>query len=928
MTEVRKRKLIEVALPLEVINRESAREKSIRHGHPSTLHLWWSRKPLATARAVLFAQLVDDPSSHPDQFPTEEDQAVERKRLFDLIEELVPWESSNNEAVLNRARVEIWKSCDGKPPPILDPFAGGGSIPLEAQRLGLEAHASDLNPVAVLINKALIELPPKWAGMPPVFPGAAAAQLTRWPGVTGLAEDVRRYGDWLRDEAEKRIGHLYPMAKLPDGTEATVIAWIWARTVQCPNPACGIQMPLVSKWWLGKKKGKEAYLIPSVVDGRVEFSIGHDATAFPPIDRTVSRTGATCIGCSNPVPLAYIRTEGKAGRMGAQLMAIAAEGDRRRIYLPATDDHVDAANVERPADLPDTDIPNNPRYLTTPNYGMTKHADLFTNRQLATLATFSDLVSEARQRVLADAIATGLDQGESLEATGSGAHAYADTVAIYLAFAISKVADNSTQLCTWMPDAGKEGLAHLFARQAIPMVWDFAEGSFLYKGPNDPAQACWWIGKALDAAIVTVPGTSRQVDARNVTPNGAAVSTDPPYYDNIPYADLSDFFYVWLRRSLQHVLPSSVGTVLTPKADELVADPLRHGDAEKAERYFEEGFERVFARLRDTVSSRFPITVFYAFKQAESNDHGDASTGWETFLEGLMRSGWAVTGTWPMRTERGGRMRDINSNALASSIVLACRPRPETAETTDRRGFIASLRGQLPTALKELQQGAIAPVDLAQAAIGPGMGVFSAYAYVAEPDGTPMRVRTALTLINQVLAEVLTEQEGDLDADSRFALKWFEQYGWDEGPYGMAETLAKALNTSVEGMERAGVLKARAGKVTLTAPEGQQADYDPATDQRVTVWEIVQHLVRRLEDRGVDAAGALMAEARSYVDMDAVKELAYLLYSICDKRGRSAQAQRFNNLITSWLDVDHVARAAPTTPRAVQETLDFGTDDE
>jgi putative DNA methylase len=930
MTEVRKRKLIEVSLPLEKINKESAREKSIRHGHPSTLHLWWSRKPLATARAVLFAQLVDDPSSHPDRFPTEEAQAIERKRLHDIIEELVVWGNANDERVLAKARKEIWDSCDGNPPPILDPFAGGGSIPLEAQRLGLEARASDLNPVAVLINKALVEIPPKWLNRPPTFPNAAASRLGDWPRATGLAEDVRRYGEWMRDEAKNRIGNLYPSAKLADGSEATVIAWIWARTVRCPNPACGIQMPLVNKWWLGKKKGKEAYVVPSVSDGRVVFSIGHDLASAPTKgnDGTVTRTGAICLGCRTGVPLDYVRAEGKARRLGTQLMAVAAEGDRRRLYLAPSDDQIQTASVPFPDDVPDTDLPKQALGFRVQAYGMTKHSDLFTNRQLVALSTFSDLVREAHSRVLADALASGDKRGESLEAGGSSALAYADSVAAFLAFAVSRQADYCCTMCSWMPDPKNEGIAHAFTRQAMPVIWDFAEVNPLSDSSGNWDFMIRGIGRVVDSLRAVGVGTVTQADAATVAMGGALVSTDPPYYDYVGYADLSDFFYVWLRRSLDNVFPKLLRTVLTPKAEELVADPFRHGNEETAEEFFEKGFGRVFAGIRRDTPPDLPITVYYAFKQSETDDHGEASTGWETLLEGLIGAGWTVTGTWPVRTERGGRMREIGSNALASSIVLACRPREDTARTTDRRGLIAALRADLPTRLREMQQGSIAPVDLAQAAIGPGMAVFSGYASVAEPNGEPMRIRTALTLINQVLAEVLTDQEGDLDADSRFALKWFEQYCWNEGRFGEADTLARAMNTSVDGLERVGVLKARAGKAQLLAPDDLPVGYDLSKDDRVVIWEVLQHLTRQLETGGIAAAARFMAQATGRVDVDAVKELGYLLYRICEQKSWTKEALRYNDLVTSWSDVDHGARSLPVRSQAAVQgnLLDTLTD--
>lgn len=642
---VQKRKLIEVALPLEKINAESAREKSIRHGHPSTLHLWWSRKPLATARAVIFAQLVDDPSSHPDRFPTEEAVHAERARLHELLEKLVVWENTTDEELLEQARKEIRDSCDGNPPPILDPFAGGGSIPLEAQRLGLEAHASDLNPVAVLINKALIEIPPMFAGRPPVFPGTVDELGGSWPRATGLAEDVRRYGQWMRDEAEKRIGHLYPKATLPDGTKATVIAWIWARTVTCPNPACGIAMPLTSKWWLGKKKGKEAYVVPHVDGGRVRFTIGHDRAKAPTAetDGTVGRTGAVCIACGTGVALKYIRAEGQAGRLGAQLMATVAEGKRTRIYLAPTEQHERAADVERPDDIPTQALPRNPRDFKTPNYGMTEFADLFTPRQLTALMTFSDLVGEARERVLADALAAGRPEGARLAAGGTDAAAYADAVATYLGLAVSKSTNVHSSITSWMSDRG--AFREVFARQAIPMAWDFAEGVPFGTSGGAMLAILDKVARAVEFAPALKPATVLQKDARSAVDAAIGISTDPPYYDNIGYSDLSDFFYVWLRRSLRDVHPETLGTMLVPKVEELVANPYRHDGKAGAHEFFESGFREVFRRAREHALPDYPITVYYAFKQSESKSGGESSTGWETLLEGMVRGGWAITAT-------------------------------------------------------------------------------------------------------------------------------------------------------------------------------------------------------------------------------------------------------------------------------------------
>ncbi|MGW0020923.1 DUF1156 domain-containing protein [Rhodococcus sp. NPDC003382] len=913
-TAVPRRKLIEVALPLEKINAESAREKSIRHGHPSTLHLWWARRPLAAARAVLFAQLVDDPSSFPDRFPTDEAVAKERKRLHEIIEQLVVWENAGDENLLRRAREEILASTDGNPPPILDPFAGGGTIPLEAQRLGLEAHASDLNPVAVLINKALIEIPPKFAGQPPVFPGAADAQITTWPRATGLAEDVRRYGQWMRDEAEKRIGHLYPKAQLPDGSEATVIAWIWARTVTCPNPACGIAMPLVRSWWLGKKKGKESYVIPAVVDGEVVFRIGHDPkkASAKDGDGTVGRAGAVCIGCRAAVDLNYIRAEARAKRMGAQLMATVAEGHRTRIYLEPTSDQETAAQVERPLGVPDGELFDWPGRINVVRYGLTEFSDLFTERQLTALTHFSDLVGEAHERVLADALAAGMSD-DGLEAGRTGAAAYAAGVATYLGLGVSRTADLGNALVTW--SNSRDQARNLFARQAIPMAWDFVEVSPFAEAAGDLGIATRSMAEALDRLQTGLQGHVKQASARERALDRFVISTDPPYYDNIGYSDLSDFFYVWIRRSLRAIHKDLLGTMLVPKNDELVANPYRHGGKDEAHKFFEEGFQEVFRRARESAIPDFPITVYYAFKQQDSDASGEASTGWETLLEGMVRSGWSITGTWPMRSERGGRMISVGTNALASSIVLALRPRAEDAPTIDRRGFINALKDELPDALRELQQGAIAPVDLPQAAIGPGMAVFSRFSGVLTDDGSKMTVRAALARINEILDEVLAEQEGDFDPDTRFAIAWFRQHGFETGTFGDADNMARARNASLEHLERSGILTSRAGKVALLSPEALGAiysvrEYDPATDPHISTWEVVVHLSRSLTEKGVPAAAALLSRVPESIDRDLCKELAFLLFTIAEDSKRTQVAIEFNSLGTAWNDIVAESRNA------------------
>lgn len=893
-----KKKLIEVALPLDVINAQSAREKSIRHGHPSTLHLWWARRPLAACRAVLFAQLVDDPSADPDSFPTEADQDAERNRLFAIIEDLVQWENIDNEEVLKSARSEILRSCGGKLPLVFDPFAGGGSIPLEAQRLGLEAYASDLNPVAVLINKALIQIPPRWAGRAPTHP--EASNRTRWTGSEGLAEDIRRYGLWLRDEAERRIGHLYPRASLPDGSAANVVAWIWARTVTCQNPACGATIPLASTFWLGKKKGKEAWINPIVCDREIRFEIKGDPSGPPDPPKQGRGAKFKCLVCGTVAGEVHVRSEAMAGRMGAQLMAIAAQGDRRRVYLPPDSLHAEAALIDAPPLVPQGQMPINPRWFSPPAYGMSDYSDLFTSRQLVALTTFSDLVGEARERVISDAAAGGISDEDAAE--------YADALAIYLALALGKVADYGNSICSWASHPKQEAVRNAFSRQAIPMAWDYAEAFPFGTTAGSLGEAFEWVAKVVERLPAGPSGSAHQADARAGGPS-AVFATDPPYYDNIGYADLSDFFYIWLRRSLEEIDGDLFGTMLTPKGAELIASPYRHdGSQDGARRYFEDGFVEVFRAARLSSIKNVPMTLFYAFKQSEnSSEDGVGSTGWSTMLEGLAAAGWMVTATWPLRTEMGNRMIASGTNALASSIVLACRLRPEAAGVTDRQGLIRALQEELPDSLRALQKAHIAPVDLRQAAVGPGMAVFSRFARVIEPDGETMRVRTALGLINQVLDRVLDDQEQEFDPETRWAIHWFSQFLLDEGPYGTAEQLAVSMNVAVNAMVESGIVKSGGGKVRLLARSELPDDWDPVFDTRTPVWEATHHLVKRLETDGESSAARLLRRMGGLGEP--AQLLAYRLYTVCE-RTRPNLAGPYNALVASWPEIQRLAREA------------------
>lgn len=916
-TPIKRRKLIEVALPLEAINVASAREKSIRHGHPSTLHLWWARRPLAACRAVLFASLVDDPSSDPERFPTPKAVEDERTRLFGIIERLVLWENTTNEVVLEEARAEIRRSTGGNPPPVLDPFCGGGSIPLEAQRLGLSAHASDLNPVAVLITKALIEIPPKFANRPPVHLEArrGVGGTGAWKGAAGLAEDVRRYGAWIHDEAERRIGHLYPKVQLPKehgGGEATAIAWLWARTVTCPNPACGGTVPLIKSPWLSLKSARRAWLEPHVdlIERSVTFRVRTGTGG--PSDHSMSGSGGRCYLCGRGFSFAYIRAEGKQGRLGSVPTAVALETRGGRVYAEAGGI---PPRLPAPEWEPDVAMPSRALGYRIQAYGFETFRDLFTPRQLVALSTIGDLLLEVRPRIVEAAGRGGYPVSTiNLDDGGTGGEAYADAVTTYLALAFGRLVDFWSSMATWSAQPKNELVVSTFRRHSLPMTWDFSEVNPFSSSGGNLGATFQVVAKVIERLPAGEPARVEQRNAAQRPETVGMLSTDPPYYDNIGYADLSDYFYVWHRHHLSSIYPTLFSTMLTPKSEELISEPSRHdGDKERAKKHFEMGLLRVFENARRS-SSDYPVTIFYAFKQAEEGEVGTpsglASTGWESFLQSLLGAGFEVRGTWPIRTERAARSTSIGTNALASSVVLVCRPRPDVDEITTRKDFIFALKRELPEAIRTLQHGNVAPVDLAQASIGPGMAVFSRYVKVLEPDGSPMPVRTALALINQALDELLTEQEGEFDADTRWAIAWYEQFGLRDAEYGTAETLSKAKNSSVTGLVEAGIVAAARGRVRLLAWDEYGADWDPTTDARVPVWEAMQRLIRALLVDGEIGAAALLARIGGIGDV--ARDLAYRLYHVAERKGWTEEARAYNALVVAWPDLVRGAEQART----------------
>lgn len=928
------KKLVEVALPLDDINEACAYEKMPGIGaHPRGIHLWWARRPLAAARAILFAQLVNDPGYERSlgRGMNKERAKVERERLFTLIRGLVKWENTNNQALLDEARAEIRKSwqetCDlnrahpnastlfdpARIPAFHDPFGGGGALPLEAQRLGLDSFSSDLNPVAVLINKAMIEIPPKFANKEPVGPvakGATRGRTTAFSGNQGLAEDIRRYGVWLVSEALMRIGSLYPEIELQGkhgGGKAPVIAWLWARTVRSPNPAYShVDVPLVSSFVISNKAGKEAHIHPVISGDSYRFEV---RDGKPPkgaeYGTKAGPRGANfiCLVSGSPISADYIRDEGKAGRIGAKLLAIVAEGGRRRVYLSPTDEHEQIAKSARPEWKPDVPFFQQALGFRVGNYGISTWADLFTPRQTVGLATISELIREVKERVKADAIRAGWDEGQGLAASGSGAIAYAEAMAVYLAFALDRCADFSNTCTRWVP--GNQKVMNLFGKQTVSMTWDFPEANIFLETVGGFVPAAKYVADCVETLPWNVKsGQATQANASsNSITNGKVVSTDPPYYDNIGYADLSDFFYVWLRQPLRGIFPDLFATMAVPKEDELVATPARHGGKEAAEHFFLEGMTQAMHRLAEQAHPAFPATIYYAFKQSETTDLGTGNTGWETFLEAVIRAGFAITGTWPLRSEQEFRMRGLGANALASSIVLVCSRRSPIAPSISRRDFLRELKSDLAEAVEVMIGGAdgispVAPVDLAQAVIGPGMAIFSKYSAVLEADGSPMTVHTALTLINRMLTEGVEE----FDADTQFCLAWFDEFSWDAGEFGKADVLARAKGTGVEGLKESGVVWAASGKVRLLKPAEYSSDWDPANDNRTPVWEALHQMIRALRAQGESAAGALLAGMPQRAEP--IRNLAYRLYTLCERKGWADEARAYNELITSWIGIE------------------------
>ena len=940
------KKLIEVALPIDDINKAAIHEKAVKQGHPASLHLYWARRPLAAARAILFAQIVNDPSEtikgDKRLKETKIKIQLERERLFEIIRELVKWENINNKDVLGRAQREIEKSFEFDKslnpnamelfkefPVIQDPFAGGGAIPLEAQRLGFKAVSTDLNPLPLLLNTAMTELPSRIPKAKPI--GPEIDQLRQrvinfeGGGLASFKEDLLRYGELVKSNAYEKIREFYPSVDCEGAKNGTgkIISWIWARTVTSPNPAAhGKHVPIVKSFILSKKKGKCAWVEYNIDENMdYAFTVKTGKELPDQLKGTVGRKGAECILTGSPIPLSYIREQGKNKCIGFKLMATVVEGERGRIYLSPTKKMEELAESVPDVDYPTSDIEHWAGCTNCVVYGYEQFHELFSKRQLLTLTTFSDEIKQVYKEILEKGVLSGWNKEE--------ADNYATLISIYLTFALDKMADLGNAFCAWEPIA--QCPRHLFGKQAIPMVWDFAEAN-----PFSNSSGSWTtfvkgiikgIGKLpVDAFPDSLPGIVEQFDAQQpeAIMQNAVISTDPPYYDNVPYSNLSDFFYIWMRRTLRHIAPKFLNTIHVPKSPELVANQFRHGGKEQAERFFLDGMTNVMTNMANNSHPAFPVTIYYAFKASETRGANTSSSGWETFIEAVINSGFSITGTWPLSTENATRMRGQGANALASSIVLVCRKRNASGEVVTRREFQRELREELPSSLESMIGGDIgvsplAPVDLAQAAIGPGMAIFSKYDAILESDGSKMSVHDALILINRAITEYLNPDSGNFDSDTLFCDDWFSQYGWSAGSFGEADTLARAKGTSVDGVRDAGVIESGAGKVRLLKWSEYPSDWDPKTDNRTPVWEACHQMIRVLNEQGEAEAGALLA--RMPEQGEYIRQLAYHLYTLCERKKWAEEARAYNELIGSWHAI--VAASQEAGERGSQSELGF-----
>lgn len=897
-----KKKLIEVAMPLDAINEISGHERYIHHGHPNTLHLYWARRPLSACKAVLFGQLIDDPSSHPDKFPTLDDQKKERSRLFEMMIQLIQWKNRNNKAIFTQALNEIKASNGGKIPTIYDPFSGGGSIPLEALRMGLVSKGSDLNPIAVMIGKSMLEVPNKFVGKHGV-----SNELSS--DLSGLADDIRFFGEKIKQNVLKKMDKNYPKHEVKNnsGTNSyTVCAYIWARTVPSPDPVFShVDVPLASTFLLNSKTNKEVILVP-IIDkekGKISYSLKSNCSNDELLNAkkgTKAARGAEffCILSNSAISNEYIRNQAEIGNLRNSLLAIIVESKNGKQYMLPNSEEIAAANCKRLEPLHNNKLPQK-QYIGPHRYGFKDFSDLYINRQNNVIIEFTNEIKNIEREIVLKAKKIGFKEDNiTLHEGGTGAQAYAEAIILYITFALSKGLDYWSSTCIWHNK--NQQISHTFGRQAIPMTWDFVEANPFSNSSGNWMGFIDWVANAVENLPLNGSGEITLQDAKEVDYNeNTIISTDPPYYDNIPYADISDYFYSWIYPIIKNIFPKIFNSLATPKTDELVADIIRHGSKDDAASFFLQGMTKAIKQMSLKSSSEVPTTIYYAFKQTEIEKEGVSSQGWSTFIEAIISAGYSVVGTWPIRTEMASRLRGSKSNALANSVVIVCRKKNNLLGTITRAEFIRQLKTELPKAISDLKAVNISPADIPQSSIGPGIGIFSRYQAVLENDDSHMSVKTALQLINRELGD----EEGEYDSETSFSITWFEQNGFNVGDFGSANNIANAKGISVNTLVHSGVAQSSGGKFSLLDRESLEDDWNPTTDKNLTIWECCQYLIKTIENKGEFETAKLMKQMGSG-RAESAKELAYTLYDIAaNKRKDANEATAYNGLIASWSDL-------------------------
>lgn len=887
MTDVvRKSKLIEVALPLDEINAACKAYKDRKVGTIRNIHKWFAAMPLPAWRALLFAALIDDPETD-----------NQRIYLLDVIKRLVANGADLPDVdTLEEAKALLCKQFPDGLPAVMDPFCGGGSTLVEAQRLGLSTVASDLNPVPVLISRTLTDLLPKVMGQAPIaltaetaasnelFPMSSSAPIA----FAGLNADVSKYSQRVVARARASLASRYTSF----AGEAP-IAWLWARTTKCPNPACGLETFLMTSLWICKKKGDLAWFVPQVTKGEIVLEVvSRQKSGEPPLSPKSGR-GAVfrCLSCDGTLTEDWIIERGSRHEIGERLVCVVAETTNGRIYRAPSDSEIRAgAEVPDVVDFPDVPLPDIPRWFSGPRFGFTTQQDLYTPRQRLVLATFADLIAEVYSEVIED----------------GGSRDWAAAVTTLMGLALGKMAQANSRQVRWNTAvSGAPKAEPAFGQNDMPMLWDFVEtypfgssvGSFLGI-IKDQARAARYVVKGEGVAV--------RKDARDVAADRPTlIATDPPYFDAIGYADLSDYFYLWHRRALRHVHPDLYMTVAVPKTGELTAVPAHHNNsASAAKSYFIEGFTQTFNALKDALGEDLPLIVVYASKEQKGG--AGEETRWSSILSAIVAAELEITGTWPIHGATVARLIGNQTNAIASYIVMVCRPRLADAQTCSLAEFNRALRRELPPAVRDLQAASILPVDLNQAALGPGMRIYSRYRAVLDQSGAVVPVDQAIRLIDVARSEVLEEQEGDLDPESRFAVRWWETFGWAVASFDEAGKAARPLGISVEEVARVQVVTSRANKVQLLGADQLDRSWTPSDDVRPTAWKAVHHLADRLIDGGGELEAAQLMAVLGKLQ-ESSRALVYRLHDIAAKKGRKADQERYNALINSWTELVRLA---------------------